>query len=43
MIAICLGGRISEEIVLGQITTGAENDLETAHRSRSKNWFAIGA
>lgn len=30
MIAICLGGRISEEIVLGQITTGAENDLETA-------------
>lgn len=30
MIAICLGGRISEEIVLNQITTGAENDLETA-------------
>ncbi|MGH9856867.1 MAG: ATP-dependent zinc metalloprotease FtsH, partial [Acidobacteriota bacterium] len=30
MIAICLGGRISEEITLGQITTGAENDLETA-------------
>src|SRR5205823_10818505 len=30
MIAICLGGRISEEIILGQITTGAENDLETA-------------
>lgn len=30
MIAICLGGRISEELTLGQITTGAENDLETA-------------
>jgi cell division protease FtsH len=30
MIAICLGGRISEEITLGQITSGAENDLETA-------------
>lgn len=30
MIAICLGGRISEEITLGTITTGAENDLETA-------------
>lgn len=30
MIAICLGGRISEEITMGQITTGAENDLETA-------------
>ncbi|MCI0414338.1 ATP-dependent zinc metalloprotease FtsH [bacterium] len=30
MIAICLGGRISEELILGQITTGAENDLETA-------------
>lgn len=30
MIAICLGGRISEELTLSQITTGAENDLETA-------------
>lgn len=30
MIAICLGGRISEELTLGTITTGAENDLETA-------------
>jgi cell division protease FtsH len=30
MIAICLGGRISEEITMGHITTGAENDLETA-------------
>lgn len=30
MIAICLGGRISEELTLGLITTGAENDLETA-------------
>jgi cell division protease FtsH len=30
IIAICLGGRISEELTLGQITTGAENDLETA-------------
>src|SRR5262249_7326802 len=30
MIAICLGGRISEELTLKQITTGAENDLETA-------------
>jgi cell division protease FtsH len=30
MIAICLGGRISEEVTMGHITTGAENDLETA-------------
>ena len=30
MIAICLGGRISEELTLGHITTGAENDFETA-------------
>ncbi len=30
MIAICLGGRISAELTLGQITSGAENDLETA-------------
>src|SRR4029450_7434816 len=27
-IAILLGGRIAEEIMLGQITTGAGNDLE---------------
>jgi cell division protease FtsH len=30
MIAICLGGRISEELTLGTVTTGAENDLEQA-------------
>jgi cell division protease FtsH len=29
-IAICLGGRISEELTFKQLTTGAENDLETA-------------
>jgi cell division protease FtsH len=29
-IAICLGGRIAEEIVFGQQTTGAGNDLEKA-------------
>jgi cell division protease FtsH len=29
-IAILLGGRIAEEIMLGQITTGAGNDLERA-------------
>jgi cell division protease FtsH len=29
-IAICLGGRIAEEIVFGQLTTGAGNDIEKA-------------
>ena len=29
-IAICLGGRIAEEIVFGQITTGAGNDIDKA-------------
>jgi cell division protease FtsH len=29
-IAICLGGRIAEEIVFGQMTTGAGNDIEKA-------------
>ncbi|MDP3143515.1 MAG: ATP-dependent zinc metalloprotease FtsH, partial [Candidatus Omnitrophota bacterium] len=27
-LAVALGGRVSEELVLGEITTGAENDLE---------------
>jgi cell division protease FtsH len=31
-IAVMLGGRASEEIVLGEITTGAENDLVEATR-----------
>lgn len=29
-ICVLLGGRVSEEIVLGDITTGAQNDLEVA-------------
>jgi cell division protease FtsH len=29
-IAICLGGRIAEEIIFGQMTTGAGNDIEKA-------------
>ncbi len=29
-LAVSLGGRVSEEINLGEITTGAENDLESA-------------
>jgi cell division protease FtsH len=42
MIAICLGGRISEEITLGTITTGAENDLETATELARKMVCAWG-
>jgi cell division protease FtsH len=29
-IAICMGGRIAEELIFGQITTGAGNDIEKA-------------
>ena len=32
MLATSLGGRISEQIVFGEITTGASNDLENATR-----------
>lgn len=31
-IGVCLGGRIAEEIVYGDITTGAQNDLEKSTR-----------
>ena len=29
-IAVCLGGRVAEEIVLGDISTGASNDIQKA-------------
>ena len=29
-ICTCLGGRVAEELVLGDISTGASNDLQTA-------------
>ncbi len=29
-IAVCMGGRIAEELAFGQITTGAQNDIEQA-------------
>jgi cell division protease FtsH len=29
-VAICMGGRVAEEIVMGSITTGAGNDIEQA-------------
>jgi cell division protease FtsH len=29
-IAVCMGGRIAEEMTFGQITTGAQNDIEQA-------------
>jgi cell division protease FtsH len=29
-IAVCMGGRIAEDLVFGEITTGAQNDLEQA-------------
>jgi cell division protease FtsH len=32
MLATALGGRVAEEIMFGEVTTGASNDLETATR-----------
>ncbi len=29
-IAVCMGGRIAEEVIFGQLTTGAGNDIEQA-------------
>ena len=29
-VAVCLGGRVAEELMLGDISTGASNDLERA-------------
>ena len=31
-IAVCLGGRVAEQIVLGDISTGASSDIQTASR-----------
>jgi cell division protease FtsH len=43
--AVLLGGRMAEEIVFGQVTTGASNDLEkVAHITYSMvNEYAMGA
>ncbi|MFH1768205.1 MAG: ATP-dependent zinc metalloprotease FtsH [Candidatus Omnitrophota bacterium] len=35
-ICVLLGGRVSEEIILGEITTGAQNDLEIATKMARK-------
>ena len=32
LLTTALGGRVAEEIVFGEVTTGASNDLETATR-----------
>lgn len=35
-IVVALGGRVAEEIVLGEISTGAQNDLERASKTARK-------
>jgi cell division protease FtsH len=41
-IAILMGGRIAEEIMLGQITTGAGNDLERATEMAPEHGVRVG-
>ncbi len=35
-IAVCMGGRIAEDLTFGQITTGAQNDIEQASEMARK-------
>ena len=37
-----MGGRIAEEIVFGQMTTGAGNDIEQRHRPRPRDGVRVG-
>ena len=37
-----LGGRAAEEIMYGEITTGAESDLEAGHANRPTDGWALG-
>ena len=41
-IAILMGGRIAEELIFGQMTTGAGNDIERA-TELARRWSASGA
>ena len=36
-LAVLLGGRTAEEIALGEISTGAQNDLQRATRHRARD------
>src|SRR6266581_2592424 len=35
-IAVCMGGRIAEDLTFGQISTGAQNDIEQADRKSTR-------
>jgi cell division protease FtsH len=41
-IVVALGGRVAEEIVLGEISTGAQNDLERASKTARKMVMEYG-
>ena len=41
-LAVLLGGRTAEEIALGEISTGAQNDLHARHRHRPRDGHGMG-
>ena len=41
-IAILMGGRIAEEIIIGQLTTGAGNDIERGDRAGAQDGLRVG-
>ena len=41
-IKVAVGGRVAEEIAFGNITTGAESDIQQATHARARDGGAVG-
>ena len=40
-ITILLGGRVAEEMIFGEITSGASNDIEKADKTGASNGVSV--